>query len=113
METSVKLDITTKELSRTLLYEGYTKKIECKNYWDSHGKRVEWDPTQYKFDSEKKFEIWEITRETYYPGIDYIHTSTYWKLLVEGEKLDPNLGWIMEYDHLKTKLKLDCCVGCG
>ena len=113
METTVKLDIASKELSRELLYEGYTKKIECKNYWDAHGKRVEWDPTQYKFDSEKKFEIWEITRETYYPGIDYTQTSAYWKLLVDGEPLDPNLGWIMEYDHLKTKLKLDCCVGCG
>ena len=112
MET-VTLGITSKELSRTLLYEGYTKKVECKNYWDSHGKRIEWDPAQYKFDTEKKFEIWEVVTETYYPGISYTQTSTDWRLLVEGEKLDPNLGWIMEYDHLKTKLKLDCCVGCG
>ena len=107
------MNITTKELSRKLLYEGYTKKIECTNYWDSHGKRVEYDPTQYKFDSEKKFEIWEIETETYYPAIDYTQTSAYWKLLVDGESLDPNLGWLMEYNHLKTKLKLDCCVGCG
>ena len=111
MET-VTSDITTKELSRKLLYEGYTKKIECKNYWDSHGTRVDWDPTQHKFDSEKKFEIWEIETETYYPAINYNQTSVYWKLLVDGESL-PNLGWIMGYDHLKTKLKLDCCVGCG
>lgn len=112
METkNVTLDITTKELSRKLLYEGYTKKIECKNYWDSHGKRVEWDPTQHKFDCEKKFEIWEVETETYYPGIDYTQTCTNWYLFVEGEKLD--IGWLMEYNHLKTKLKLDCCVGCG
>jgi hypothetical protein len=112
MET-ITLDITTKEISRKLLYEGYTKKVECKNYWDSHGKRVEYEPTQYKFDSEKKFEIWEVVRETYYPGIDYTQTSTDWKLLVGSEPLDPNLGWIVGYDHLKTKLRLDCCVGCG
>ena len=107
------LDITTKEISRTLLYEGLTKKIECKNYWDSHGKRVEYPPTKFTYDGEKKFEIWEIVRETYYPGIDYTQTSADWKLLVDGKPFDPNLGWIVEYNHLKTKLKLDCCVGCG
>ena len=109
----LKLDITTKEISRKLFYEGFTKKVECKNYWDSHGKRVEWDPTQYKFDSEKKFEIWEVVSETYYPAIDLTQTYTDWYLKVEGKELDPNLGWLMEYNHLKTKLKLDCCVGCG
>ena len=112
MET-VKLDITTKEIGRKLLHEGYTKKVECKNYWDSHGTRVEYAPTQYKFDREKKFEIWEVETETYYPALDMTQQYTDWRILVEGEKLDPNLGWIMEYDHLKTKLKLDCCVGCG
>ena len=112
MET-VNLGITTKELSRKLLHKGYTKKIDCKNYWDSHGKRVDYADTQYKFDCEKKFEIWEIETETCYPGLDLTQKSTWWKLLVEGEPLDPNLGWIMGYDHLKTKLKLNCCVGCG
>ena len=110
MET-VTLNITTKELSRKLLHEGYTKKIECKNYWDSHGKRVEWDPTQHKFDCEKKFEIWEVETETYYPAIDHTQQYVNWYLFVDGEKFDA--GWIMGYDHLKTKLKLDCCVGCG
>lgn len=110
MET-VKLDITSKELSRKLLVDGYTKKIECKNYWDSHSKRVEYEPTQYKFDTEKKFEIWEVIRETYYPGIDYTMTSSTWHLYVEGEEL--NIGWIVEYNILKTKVKLDCCVGAG
>lgn len=112
MET-VKLDITTKEIGRKLLHEGYTKKVECKNFWDSHGTRVEYAPTQYKFDREKKFEIWEVETETFYPALNHTQRYTDWRILVEGEKLDPNLGWIMEYDHLKTKLKLDCCVGCG
>ena len=112
MET-VTLNITTKEIGRTLLHEGYTKKIECKNYWDSHGTRVEYAPTQYKFDREKKFEIWAVETETYYPALNMTQKYVDWRLLVEGETLDPNLGWLMEYDHLKTKLKLDCCVGCG
>lgn len=110
---SVTLDITTKELSRSLLHEGYTKKVECKNYWDSHGTRIEYAPTQYKFDCEKKFEIWEVITETYYPAIDYTMKYTNWYLKVEGNELDPNIGWIMSYAHLKTKLKLDCCVGTG
>ena len=110
---SVKLDITTKEISRKLLHEGYTKKVECKNYWDSHGTRVEYAPTQYKFDSEKKFELWEVETETFYPAINHTQRYTDWRLVVEGKPLDPNLGWVMEYAHLKTKLKLDCCVGCG
>ena len=102
MET-VKLDITTKEISRTLIYEGYTKKVDCTNYWDSHGTRVEYAPTQYKFDSEKKFEIWEVVTETHYPAIGLTQQYTDWRLLVEGDKLDPDMGWIMAYDHLKTQ----------
>lgn len=112
METGT-LDITTKEISRKLLHEGYTKKVDCKNYWDSHGKRVEHAPSQYKFDREKKFEIWEVVTETYYPAIDITQTYTDWYLKVEGKELDPDLGWIMSYNHLKTKLKLDCCIGTG
>ncbi len=113
METINITGITSKEISRTLLHEGFTKKVECKNYWDSHGTRVEYAPTQYRFDSEKKFEIWEVVTETHYPAINHTQTYTDWKLVVEGKPLDPNLGWVMAYDHLKTKLKLDCCVGCG
>ena len=106
-------DVTSKEISRKLLYQGLTKKIECKNYWDSHGTRVEYAPTQYKFDREKKFEIWEIITETHYAAINNTQIYTDWKLIVDGKPLDPNLGWIVGYSHLKTKLKLDCCVGCG
>jgi hypothetical protein len=105
--------IKTKELSRSLIYAGYTKKIDCKNFWDSHGTKVPYAPTQYQFDREKNFEIWEVVTETHYPGINFTQTTVDWLLLVEGKKLDPNLGWIERFTHLKTKLKLDCCVGTG
>ena len=105
--------ITSNEISRTLLHEGFTKKVECKNYWDSHGTRVECTPTQYKFDQEQKFEIWEVVTETHYSSINRTQIYTDWRLVVEGKPLDPNLGWVVGYDHLKTKLKLDCCIGCG
>lgn len=112
MET-VKSDIITKEISRTLLLEGFTKKVECKNYWDSHGTRIECAPTQYIFDREKKFEIWEVVTETYCPSTNCTQTCTDLELVVEGRLLGPDRGRIMGYDHLKTKLKLDCCMGCG
>ena len=110
---AVRFDITTKEISRTLLHEGFTKKVECKNYWDSHGTRIECAPTQYAFDREKKFEIWEVVTETYCPSTNCTQTRTDLELIVEGRLLDPDLGRIMGYDHLKTKLKLDCCVDYG
>ena len=92
-------------------YEGYTKKIECTNYWDSHGKRVEYDPTEYKFDCEKKYEIWKVISETFYPAINYTYQYEDWKLYIDGARLD--LGEITSYRALKTKLKLDVCVGAG
>ena len=110
MET-IRSGTITKEISRTLLLEGFTKKVECKNYWGSHGTRIECAPTQYTFDREKKFEILEVVTETYYPLTNYTQTCTDLELVVEGRLLDPNLGRIMSYGHLKTKLKLDCCMG--
>ena len=110
---AVRFDITTKEISRALLHEGFTKKVECKNYWDSHGTRIECAPTQYAFDREKKFEIWGVVTETYYPSTNYTQTCTDLELVVEGRPLDPDLGRIMGYAHLKTKLKLDCCIDYG
>jgi hypothetical protein len=111
METKTTTGVTSRELSRELLYEGYTAKVECKNYWDSHGKRVEYEPTQHKFDSPKKFEIWKVCGETSYSTFDYVHQWEYWHLYIDGKKLD--VGEIMSYKALKTKLKLDCCVGAG
>lgn len=108
---SVTLDITTKELSRELLCEGYTKKVECKNYWDSHGKRIEYAPTQLNFDFDKKFEIYKVITETFYPSIGYTQETEWWKLYIDGEYCD--LGELTGYKILKTKLKLDCCVGAG
>ena len=109
MET-IKFDVETKELSRNLLTTGYTKKIDCTRYWDAHGKRSESDPVQYKFDEPKKFEIIRVITETSFPYTGK-HISEYWHLYINGEEL--KLGEIMKYEVLKTKLKLDVCVGAG
>lgn len=111
METMTITGISSKELSRELLCEGYTAKVECTNFWDSHGKRLECAPTQYKFDFTKKFEIWKVTGETSYSTLEYTHQWEYWKLYIDGKEL--NVGEIMSYRILKTKIKLDVCVGAG
>lgn len=111
METMTITGISSRDLTRELLCEGYTTKVDCTNFWDSHGKRIEYAPTQYKFDRQKKFEIWKVTGETTYSTIDYVHQWEYWKLYINGEQLD--VGEIMSYKILKTKIKLDVCVGAG
>lgn len=106
----IKFDLETKELSRNLLTTGYTKKIDCTNYWDSHGKKVMCGPTQHKFDREKKFEIIKVITETDFPYTGK-HISEDWYLYVDGQEL--SVGEIMQYEVLKTKLKLTCCIGSG
>lgn len=106
------LDIPVKEISRKLVAEGYTKKVDCKNYWDAHGER-HYDfkaPTQYKFDRPKKFELYRVEREYQF---EFTGSSVYEYLFlyIDGEKLD--VGEITEFRELKTKINLDCCVGAG
>lgn len=106
----IKFDLDIKDISKELIAEGYTNKIDCKNYWDTHGKRL-YDfkaPTQYKFDRPKKFELYKVKKEYCYK---YTEPCIYefFFLYIEGEKLD--VGEITEFRELKTKIKLDCCVG--
>ena len=107
----IKFDVETRELSRELLTEGFTQKIDCTRYWDAHGKRSECEPEQHKFDRPKKFEIWKVCSEEFYPSINLNYQQEYWRLFIDGKELD--LGEIMSYRVLKTKLKLDICVGAG
>jgi hypothetical protein len=108
--TEIKFDIKRTELRRELLTEGFTNKIDCVNYWDSHGMKIEYAPTQHKFDREKKFEIYKVTTEIEYPYSGK-YVSEDWEIHVEGKKL--SVGELMGYRILKTKLKLTCCIGAG
>jgi hypothetical protein len=109
MEQTIKTN--RKLIERELLVEGFTKKVECKNYWDSHNTRIDQADTQLKFDCEKKFEIYKEVYEYYF---DFVPTQTweFWNLYINGQKVE-DLGEITSYHALKTKLKLDCCVGAG
>jgi hypothetical protein len=106
----ITFEVETKDLSRELIAEGYTKRVDCKNYWDSHGKKVDWEPTQHKFDYEKKFEIVKVVTETEFPYTGK-HVSENWLLYIDGKQL--SVGEIIGYKVLKTKLKLICCIGAG
>lgn len=111
IEAKTVTSVQSKELSRELLCEGYTSKVDCANYWDAHGQKIKCASTQHKFDCQKKFEIFKVIAETTYSTINRVYTSEWWYLYINGEKLD--IGDIMSYKVLKSKLKLDCCIGAG
>lgn len=106
------MGIKSTEVSRTLVFEGYTKRIDTNAYWDSHGKAIPWDGSKtIKYHELKKWELHEV---------EYMWESEHIKpykfiqleLFVEGERLT-GIGEITSFEELKTKLKLDCCVGAG
>lgn len=106
MENDVKL------ISRELVTEGYTKRVDFRYYWDSHGKKV-WDfkPAEaIKYDKPKKFELYREVREYHF---EYVPTQT-WEFLcfyVDGQLVD--YGEITSFRELKTKVKIEACVGAG
>ena len=102
-----------REISREFIFGGTTKKIDCKKYWacsDDH--LSDWGFTQYKFDSEKPFELWRITRELVYPECTYTLKPTC-ELYVEGKRFSLDDLNIISCHHLKTKLKVKVISGEG
>lgn len=106
----IKLDVKKRELSRKLLTTGYTKKVDCKNYWDSHGTKYWEADTSYPLERERKFEIVNVVTEWLFENSSPYITED-WELYIDGQRL--SVGEIMGYQVLKTKLKLTCCIGSG
>lgn len=100
-------DYKANELSREVLTQGYTKHIDYTEYWYSHGMRSEYEPTSVVFDKPRKFEIVKTIIE--YVFDDHSMVVEYWDLFVDGEL--SKTGETMSYEVLKTKLKLDICIG--
>ena len=100
------------EISRELIREGYTKRVDTKPYWDAHGKVIPWgEPKVFKYPEPKKFELYRVVNlwESEYHSpveMEFLH------LYIDGEQLT-DIGEITCMETLKTKLKLDCCVGAG
>lgn len=102
----------TTETSRRLIRAGYTKRVDTKAYWDSHGKAIPWDGSKVlKYTEPKKYDLYRVG---YVMESEYIkpYEFTQLELYLDGERLT-DIGEITRFEELKTKLKLDCCVGAG
>ena len=111
METGpIKTDM--KVVSRELVQEGYSKRFDIRYYWDSHGKAI-WDfeePETRKYSEPKKFELYKEVREYYFEFCPTM-TCEFLFLYIDGEKVD--IGEITYVEALKTKVKIESCVGAG
>jgi hypothetical protein len=104
------LDITT--ISRELVLTGTTKKIECRYYWDSHGDKV-WDfqPAEtFKYPEPKKYELYREVKEYNFEFVPK-QNFEFLELYLDGERF--YVGEITCFRELKTKVKLEVCVGAG
>ena len=100
------------EISRTLVYQCEADKIESKAYWDSHGKQIPWEGSvKIKYDEKKKIELYRV--EQLWES-EYLKSMTacHLEFFVDGERLT-EIGEITLFKELKTKIKLECCVGAG
>ncbi len=106
------MSFETKEVSRELADFGYTKRVDIKSYWDSHGRAIPWGEDKIlKFSAPKKFELFRVKRLWITDFCDPQELEFLY-LYLDGEKLE-DIGQITCMTTLKTKLKLDCCVGAG
>ena len=100
------------ELSRELERSGYAKRVDTKSYWDSHGKAIPWDGDKvFKYPEPKKFELYRVQKRL---ESEYIQPYEFeeLELFLDGKRLG-DIGQITCFQELKTKIKLDCCVGAG
>ena len=100
------------ELSRKKVYECEKKRIDINAYWDSHGKHIPWDGSQVlKYEEPKKLELYHVRH-----CIETDNTKPYeyddLELFIDGKRLR-EIGQITCFKELKTKVRLDCCVGAG
>lgn len=100
------------ETARERIYQCYTDRIDTKAYWDSHGKQIPWDGSQkFKYDHTKKLELYKVS-ELWESEYLKPMKSSHFELFVDGERLT-GVGEITLFKELKTKVKLECCVGAG
>jgi hypothetical protein len=106
------MDWNNTELSRTKVYECKAKRIDICAYWDSHGKAIPWDGSKViKYIKSKKLELYRVGHRI---ESDYVRPYEYeeLELFIDGERLC-DIGQITCFKELKTKVRLDCCVGAG
>lgn len=100
------------ELSREKVYECDKKRIDINPYWDSHGKQIPWEGAQVlKYEEPKKLELYRVKHRI---ETDNLKPYEYddLELFIDGERLH-EIGQITCFRELKTKVRLDCCIGAG
>ena len=101
-----------KEISREHVYSTYATRIDCNAYWDSHGKHIPWEGSKViKFEVSKKLDLYRVEKRM---ESEYIRPYEFaeLELFIDGERLH-GVGEITYFTELKSKVKLDCCVGAG
>ena len=100
------------EISRELIYTTYATRVDCNAYWDSHGKHIPWEGSKvFKFEDSKKLDLYRVEKRMESEFIKPIEYAEF-ELFINGEKLT-GVGDITYFTELRTKVKLDCCVGRG
>lgn len=108
-------DYKTVKLPSKLMATCETSKIEFKNYWDSHGKKIPYPNTEIKFDEVKKVEIicepikYIFSEDGLSENNSYV--VEFWNLYVDGKKI--NEGEVTSFRETKTKLVVESCIGSG
>ena len=52
------------EISRELVQKGYTKRVDVKAYWDSHGKAIPWEKDQiFKYPDLKEYKLYRVQKK--------------------------------------------------
>lgn len=100
------------ELSREKVYDCEKKRIDINAYWDSHGKQIPWEGSRVlKYEEDKHLELYRVKRRI---ETEYVKPYEYddLELFIDGERLC-EVGQITCFKELKTKVRLDCCVGAG
>ena len=94
------------------MYSTFATRIDCNAYWDSHGKHIPWDGSKViKFEGSKKLELYrakKLMKSEYLKPYEFNQLE----LFIDGERLT-GVGEITYFTELKSKVKLDCCVGAG
>jgi hypothetical protein len=106
------MDWNNIELSREKVYVCDTKRIDVNAYWDSHGKAIPWEGSHvWKYPEAKHLELYRVHRRI---ESDYVRPYEYddLELYIDDERLK-EVGQITCFKELKTKVRLDCCVGAG
>lgn len=111
METITDLGCRNEELGRRTVLTTHTKRLDCWKYWNAHGVLHDWGTDIIKFPELRELNVVEVSMRMHFsmlPSYDYTRLELY----ANGERIK-DLGEVTEVKILKTKVKLQSCIGSG